>query len=302
VQNVDLIIELTSWVLHNNYFQFGKESFWLQLRGTAMGTPLAVTFACIYMSELEIEIWETLKRENKEIPSLYFRFIDDVFAVFTTTDAANIFMNTFNNARKLTIKLICTRMGNIVDFLDITISMGEQHQVSHFVDISLYQKPLNSYLYLPPCSFHHKSVFKFTIKSEIRRYCINCTSQLDFLKNVNLFKTRLLTRGYDEEYLNTCIDTTMCRQSLLQELTAMKSTPTNETAMPTIFKTFNTPREHRINIKDCIALPESIWTDPDATKIFIDGKSPIVCYKRTKNLKDEIISSRYNFLLKTDQD
>jgi hypothetical protein len=39
-----LIIKLTKWVLTNNYMTFNNKTY-LQINGTAMGTPLAVTYA-----------------------------------------------------------------------------------------------------------------------------------------------------------------------------------------------------------------------------------------------------------------
>ena len=56
INNIEFLLELTEWVLTNNYFEFGTNTFWLQIKGTAMGTPVAITFACIYMSELEFEM------------------------------------------------------------------------------------------------------------------------------------------------------------------------------------------------------------------------------------------------------
>lgn len=52
--DIDFIVNLTEIVLKNNYVQFG-DKMWLQQQGTAMGTPLAVVFANIYMTGLHIE-------------------------------------------------------------------------------------------------------------------------------------------------------------------------------------------------------------------------------------------------------
>ena len=44
--SIDFISELLKWVLINNFIAFG-DTYWLQIKGTAMGTPVAVTFANI---------------------------------------------------------------------------------------------------------------------------------------------------------------------------------------------------------------------------------------------------------------
>jgi len=48
----------------NNYFKFGEDTYWLQISGTAMGTPLAVTFACIYIGQLEKQAFDTLSLKH----------------------------------------------------------------------------------------------------------------------------------------------------------------------------------------------------------------------------------------------
>ena len=65
VENIPLLMDLAQFILFNNYLSFNDQVY-LQLRGTAMGTPFAVTFACIYISMLEME---TLKIcQNHHIP------------------------------------------------------------------------------------------------------------------------------------------------------------------------------------------------------------------------------------------
>ena len=50
---IKLIMELTNIVMKNNHFQFG-DTDWLQLVGTAMGTPMACIYATIYFAWKEM--------------------------------------------------------------------------------------------------------------------------------------------------------------------------------------------------------------------------------------------------------
>jgi hypothetical protein len=54
------IIELAHFMLANNYIKFGKDTYWLQISGTAMGTPAVFTFTCIYIGQLEKQAFDTL--------------------------------------------------------------------------------------------------------------------------------------------------------------------------------------------------------------------------------------------------
>ena len=273
-----------------------------------MGTPFAVCFACIYMSELEFEILESFRLLHPNSCYLFYRYIDDIFAIFTTRETAEYFIISFNSARKGVIKLLMTHIGESVVFLDITISKGERYKLNGRLDVSLYQKPANSYLYLPPSSHHTSAVFKFTIISELRRYRINCSADSDFSSYKSLFYDRLIARGYTHSYLDPLMHIHFDRAEILADLIQKRkpsavNNPLNHLncinkqnkSAPLVFKTFNTPRENQIDLRSCLATGEEIWQDPDSEFIFTERRNPIICFKRTKNLKELLIPSRYKF-------
>ena len=55
-----LIVRLTRWVLTNNYMEFNNQTY-LQINGTAIGTPLAVTYASLFMADIETRAINKLK-------------------------------------------------------------------------------------------------------------------------------------------------------------------------------------------------------------------------------------------------
>ena len=66
-------------ILQENSFQFKGEHY-LQTRGTAMGTKVAVSFANIFMSVIETKIIN----KSKIKPLEWKRYIDDVFSLWDT--------------------------------------------------------------------------------------------------------------------------------------------------------------------------------------------------------------------------
>ncbi|CAF3282730.1 unnamed protein product [Rotaria sp. Silwood2] len=70
----EIILALTRFVMTNNYFYLDG-SYYKQIRGGAMGSPLTLTIANAYMYFVERPI---SKWANKTC-SLYFRYIDDLF-------------------------------------------------------------------------------------------------------------------------------------------------------------------------------------------------------------------------------
>ncbi|XP_072164257.1 uncharacterized protein [Diadema setosum] len=72
---------LAQFILKHNYFTFDDEYF-LQTQDTAMGTKFAPAYASMFMAVLEEEFLskETLK------PSMFVRYIDDIFLIWPHTD------------------------------------------------------------------------------------------------------------------------------------------------------------------------------------------------------------------------
>ena len=65
-QATSIILQLTKFILEHNHFKFQDEHY-LQIKGTAMGTPMAPQYANIFMAHLEERILE----KETEKPILY---------------------------------------------------------------------------------------------------------------------------------------------------------------------------------------------------------------------------------------
>ncbi len=239
-KHVRFIMQLMQWVLTNNYFKFGDDWF-LQLQGTAMGTPLAVPFACLFVSQLETWVWNQ-PSVCSNLPLYYKRYIDDIFYIAKCKEDAEAFFTVFDH-RFPTIRCgsrtIDTQSGI---FLDVEIFKGSRFASSQRFDLRTYQKIQNRYLYLAPNSFHRRAVFKGTILSELNRYRITCTSDDDFDSMRSIFYHRLLARGYNPDYLNSIFPCHLTRTELLDQLTKRFSFPlTPKTStIPLLFKVMNT--------------------------------------------------------------
>ena len=68
---------------------------------------------------------------------------------------------------------------------------------------SLYTKPLNLHLFIPPHSCHPPGVFKGLIFGHIQRIFILCSRNFDILKELDLFFERLLDRGFNPIFLES---------------------------------------------------------------------------------------------------
>lgn len=187
-------------VMTNNIFKFG-DTFWWQISGTAMGTPLAPSYATLYFAIHEL----TFIHRYPEL--LYYRrYLDDTICLWkhpTPDEIIARFYTDMNNYGKL--RWTSTPLAHSVDFLDLTISQNKNGTI----DTNLYEKTLNTYLYLPPHSAHSPGVLKGLIIGMVKRI-VRLTSNR---KNINIhiqnFYHRLLQRGYKYYQLLPTFNTTI---------------------------------------------------------------------------------------------
>jgi hypothetical protein len=182
-------------VLTNNYVEFNG-TFYLQKSGTAMGTPVAVCYASLFLAALE----ETLL-ENIRI-NLYRRFIDDIFLIWigsrTELDEFNTQLNNLHPNINLTFEISTSE----VNFLDLTIYKGE-NMVNNLLDTKSYQKPFNNFLYIPASSFHPTHQKVAFIKGLLKSYLKANSNQKTYYDIRNKFFWRLRKRGYSRKQLLT---------------------------------------------------------------------------------------------------
>ena len=69
---------MAEFIVKNNFFEFNG-SVKQHMSGTAIGTKCALTYACIYMDEVETEFLKPQERTSL----VWFRCIDDTFFIWT---------------------------------------------------------------------------------------------------------------------------------------------------------------------------------------------------------------------------
>ncbi len=160
----ELFLQILEIVMKNNIFSFA-DTYWLQLTGTAMGTPAACAYATITFGHYENSV---ILKDFKNELLFYKRYIDDIIGVWVppaTNDPGTWynFKNKLNNWGNLKWKV--EEPSTRSTFLDLDIQL----QNKRFI-FKTYQKDMNLYLYIPPSSAHPPSCFKGLIAGELRRY------------------------------------------------------------------------------------------------------------------------------------
>jgi hypothetical protein len=206
-EDINFICDLMHFILTNNYMQFNHEIY-LQIMGTAMGTPAAVSYSDVVVYFLEIQF--LLKLLADKLVSLYRRYIDDLFIIAKKNSGI---IERFNE-QCASIQLDVYTHGQSAIFLDMVISITPDFQLS----TTLYQKPINSFIYLTPFSAHRPSVLINFIREELNRCRLRCSDDTDYVTKKNNFYLRLLARGHSPEFLAQHFSTQVNRQPLLDKV------------------------------------------------------------------------------------
>ena len=173
-------------VLKFNLFKF-KSIYYKQVSGIAMGSKCGPSIANVYVHTFE-RSWIFLYR-----PFLFFRFIDDIFAIVRDEKLIPILKSSFGNL-SLTVNF-----GKSVQYLDLNISLDN---FTSRLNFSVFFKKTNTFSYLLSSSNHPKFIFKNIPKSLFIRIRRNCTFLNDFIYFSQIIINQLLTRGYLLKDLN----------------------------------------------------------------------------------------------------
>ena len=129
------IYELLELVLKCNNFVFDGDHY-LQINGTAMGTHVAPTYANLFMDDFERKYIYT----HQQCPRIWFRFIDDIWGIFSGTEAQLKQFHEYANSIHPTIKFTMEYSKEKVAFLDT-----ETFNDEGLLHVNLYSKPTDSH-------------------------------------------------------------------------------------------------------------------------------------------------------------
>jgi len=192
-----LIMKLLEFVMRNSYLQY-RDGVWHQKDGTAMGTSCAPPYAniVVYMRE---RIVLADMQTDRQLVHLYCRFLDDVFA-YMAAHAVDEFKHRMNSLHpKLRFDFVVDEKE--ASFLDLRIHKGTRFNATGVFDLSVHQKKMNLYLYIPYRSFHTDAMKRSFILTELMRYIRNSSSVQDYNALRSLFYQRLRDRGYPSAFI-----------------------------------------------------------------------------------------------------
>jgi hypothetical protein len=179
-------------LMRQNVFKFG-DTFWRQKSGTAMGTPPGANYAELYYGTWEIDFADYFRTSL----ALYCRYIDDGIGLWIhhpdphidqlNFAALQATMNSFGS-----LEWEFTALSKTIDFMDVRLTITPTG-----IKSTLYEKPMNLYLYLPPLSAHAPGVLRGLIIGMTKRIYALTTELPEREQALRRLFLRLRNRGYD---------------------------------------------------------------------------------------------------------
>lgn len=185
----DHLLKLLELTLKGNDFEFNGQWF-LQVFGTAMGKDYAPSLA-----DLFLEWFDERAMAYHVTPRHYFRFLDDIFFVWSGTRGQLTEFNEYLNGLIDSISVELKAHSFAAEFLDTFIYKSIE-QDNCILRSRVYFKPVDTHQLLHARSFHPKHTCKGIVKSQLIRFKRICSTKAEYDWACRTLFPVLEKRGY----------------------------------------------------------------------------------------------------------
>ena len=194
----EFILDGIKLILENNIFCF-NDTYFKQVKGTAMGTKFAPVYATLTIGYLEEKLLNIIEKDYDADFQHFFktywkRFLDDCFIPWTKSEAElKTFHGILNNLHK-DIKFTIQSSPKEQPFLDVMVQNKDGR-----LETDIYYKETDSKQYLLFTSCHPRHT-KLSIPYNLARRLRTIISEQNTLEiRLNELKSFLLTQKYPKE-------------------------------------------------------------------------------------------------------
>lgn len=260
------LVQLAKFILEKNHFQSSGNNY-LQIKGTAMGTRMAPSYANLFMARLE----QNFLQKQTIQPTCWLRFIDDIFMIWTDSQPN---LETFlNNLQAFsTVNFTWQTSTEKIVFLDVEIKLK-----NGFLSTDIHIKPTNKQQYLHFSSCHPNNT-KRSLPFSLATRANRIISDPEDLDNYNKQLSKAFQRrGYPGHIVNNQIRLAQTDPNSRPQRSKSEVTPLVTTYHHGLQK-LNSFLKDGFNI---------LKASPH-TKDFLE-KPPTVTFRQQKNLKQLLV-------------
>lgn len=271
-------------VLQHNYVEFDGK-YYHQVTGTAMGTPVAVCFASLFVAAREAELFDRWRIDQRPLPTYYRRFIDDIIIIWDRHDGVQEFLEDVQHLHPA-LKMETSVSNDSVHFMDLEFL----HTGGGQLHTRLYHKPFNLFLFIPWRSYHPTTAKRAFITGLLKSLIRACSRLEDFLRLRRRLWYRLRARGYPVAFLQPLFSSLpysrTARQALLQP---SARTSRRIPSAPLVLSLPAAPGAPLDRIRSFLTLTRSNLRASGA----IADTRHLLSLSTSKNLKALLVRSRY---------
>ena len=185
--NRDQMRTLLNLSIRDAPFRFQNKIF-KQTDGVAMGNPLAPIIADLWMQKIE----EKLNKFSTNKPTIWLRYVDDVFCLFTIPNEKILEFHTRINRWHSNLRFTVDFESNCsIPFLDVLVTHKD-----HSIVTSLYRKPTHTGLYMLWDSNQNRRYKLGLVKTLVIRIYRICSSKEIIEKELDVLRVTLNDNGY----------------------------------------------------------------------------------------------------------
>ena len=188
---VDNIMELLTLCITTTAFQL-NDSYYQQIDGMAMGSPLSPVMANIYMEHFETEALKSAPLE----PSLWLRYVDDTFVLWQHQEDVTSLLTHLNSIEPAIQFTMEREKDHSLPFLDVRVERTE-----HGFSTSVYHKPTSTGRYLNFESHHPDWIKRGIVKCLQHRVQTVSTDEQKKNKELSRLTDTMQRNGYPKGFL-----------------------------------------------------------------------------------------------------
>ena len=189
----DIFIELMNMATSSVEFSFNNIMY-KQIDGISMGSPLGPALANIFVGFYEQQLFQTTNK-----PTVYYRYVDDTFAIFKLESDCDKFLSSLNSLHPALHFTFEKEANQSLPFLDVFIEKSGNNFLT-----SIYRKPTFTGQYLRWDSFGPTKRKTNLIGTLVHRALKIC-SKSKLQQELDQIRAILLNNGYPEYIINTSI-------------------------------------------------------------------------------------------------
>ncbi|XP_062609924.1 uncharacterized protein LOC134271725 [Saccostrea cucullata] len=197
----EFLLEATELVLKNNVFTF-NDKYFHQVKGTAMGTKMAPTYATLTLGYLEEALYEKANEQFdaefcEYLKRNWKRYLDDCFIIWKKDDSDLNILNDILNELDPDIKFTMEKSSTQLPFLDVLICK-ENNKIA----TDIFYKSTDTHQYLHFGSSHPRHIKRAIPYNLARRICTIVSEEETRNQRLDELKIFLTDQHYPLSLIN----------------------------------------------------------------------------------------------------